>query len=870
MIDESIGTEASSTLLDSCPNDFWEQVLVFPQAIADGGGRDYQAQVQTTLTRCGEANLRLMCKRAGVLPGEEALLSGLVATLRQQDDNSTLLYLAEFYRRKGAAINEEYNYVFSPRQRTHHLADLRELGGRSNLKLRPFVKLALLFEKDHESIVRTFYRHLWRTRPTSFEFETDRPLDARTITSVTKKASSLADELEQIASGTEIRFVGASQMGPQLDVLLFQREYKPIVRPDYRDSHKTFHGFGWLMIGLSRSGRTITLKNCGQDVPNIVRNWFSDRVQIDLQQAGLVAFKDYDPAIVEERLLGGYSEDSRIRLTEMSFRRSLAPHHSAIRIKSLFKGQEIRHDLAWGREHGVVRVRSLSDVGSIELRFRGKEAHINTEIEHRGAVTFRLNNADLTEEETKELCEAFQTDFGVPLNIRIDPQLLAMGDVEIFNYLLEAERKDQVVHYQLPALKKLEDLEILLVEQRTVRVCDNGICQVKDHPVEDEQLEECPACQHDLVQKRIEFLVPNEAAIRRIAGEIIGQALGWSFSSQPSKFEGHDFYPLIDPARPDSIVRVVFAKRVSKKLLELLDRSMLPVLVVHTAGQVEHAHLDAAGVGHVGFAYALAAVSDAGTRDRFQADCRDAVTRLQRNEQERVLRAAGRSRLLLDAIPEGYTGEQYEVEVFNLLRSLFPYTERWGGSNRPDGFCSLVHYDDLQLRNVQKHNWSYDAKFTTRRDGYDLDAGEKRKMFDYVRGLMRQPHLQVQGNRLDAHVIISNALSSSTMQASAEFLRKEHRLGKDHPELKLVFVLDSFIKNLYDTVRRQETGFGKRWAHLQARLTWMMKQENADGYVVLDDVAARDLGEWVLRQPEIDTPPDAKAIRQGLADTMTG
>jgi hypothetical protein len=117
------------------------------------------------------------------------------------------------------------------------------------------------------------------------------------------------------------------------------------------------------------------------------------------------------------------------------------------------------------------------------LCFRGKEVQVNTEVEYRGAVTFRLNNADLTEDEARELCETFQTDFGVPLNIRIDPQLLAMGEVEIFNYLLEADRKDQeVVHYQLPALRKLEELKILIVEPRTIRVCDSGICQLKDQP----------------------------------------------------------------------------------------------------------------------------------------------------------------------------------------------------------------------------------------------------------------------------------------------------------------------------------------------------------------------------------------------------
>src|SRR5205814_6202 len=155
--------------------------------------------------------------------------------------------------------------------------------------------------------------------------------------------------------------------------------------------------------------------------------------------------------------------------------------------------------------------------------------------------------------------------------------------------------------------------------------------------------------------------------------------------SKAQSFEKNEFYPLRNPARPEESVYVFFSRRISTSKIEVFDRSMWPVLVVHTSGAYEHAHLDLAGIAHIGLAYALAATRDREVLKRFIQDCKVTLDKLLRNEQERVLRAARNAREVLASDHTGMLGVKYEAVVFGLLRSLFPHTMKWGGKFRPDG-----------------------------------------------------------------------------------------------------------------------------------------------------------------------------------------
>jgi hypothetical protein len=198
---------------------------------------------------------------------------------------------------------------------------------------------------------------------------------------------------------------------------------------------------------------------------------------------------------------------------------------------------------------------------------------------------------------------------------------------------------------------------------------------------------------------------------------------------------------------------------------------------------------------------------------------------------------------------------------------------RWGGGLRPDGFCSLIHSPTNSLGNLEKFSWSYDSKYSKRSRGYEFNVEEDRKMFDYITALAMQKELRVDGNNLNAHVIITNALEPAKMKTAAHFLRCEHRLGKKRTDLKLVFMMEEFLVTLFDRVRQDEgteDKVAKRWGYLSERLDFHMRQQNADGYVLLGKDEANALVDWVVHKPAVETPVDIAQLRDSLDETMSG
>lgn len=855
-------------LLARQPDEFWHRVQIFPGLFSRNSVRNYRTQAKNQLKRCGTHNLTLVAETVGFPPGKQNTPEGLAAKLLSADKGLSLLALADFIRGRGTAINEEYESTFSDRKKRGHLAHIRQISTRAGIRL--FTKLLLLYHNDEKSIPRIFVRKLWRSRRTKCEFKSPHAFSADFLKAIAKKKVSLANSFSEAFGGTALRFFSAVTLG-EWEVFLFQREYAAIVRADFRETQKTIHGIGWVMLGFERGASRIVVKGGGNQAISVLRRWFDEQLNVEIKRTDEdeAAFSNFDPASIEKCLLGDLPSDSAIRVIGIGFKRSLTPTHAPLTIEPSHEGLDIHRDLADCKEKGLIRLRSLSDLSWFRLGFQGHEPKVEIELAAGGGVILRLDNTGLSEQDVDDLRRDFLATVGIPLDREIDPQPLLLGSIDVFNCLLELDREEGLADYQRNALDRLIEDEILVRETRDILACPKPtfICKAGGKAVIDEDVVECPECQTTLETRRITYLTHNDPEIVAKAGKLLAATTGWKFLKQVVHFEGERFFRLANPDQPDQVIRVYFSKRIGNRLLDLLDRSLLPVLVVHTGGQVEHAHLDAAGVAHLSFARALASEVDPDVAKRFNEDCCFARDDLIRRQTDKVLKRASTSRNRIVAPPEDYTGTNYEHDVFNVIRGMFPYTEFWTGANRPDGFCSLVYYPTSNLREPIKFNWSYDAKFTSDPEGYNLNVAEERKVWDYVAALTIQPDLNRIGDALNAHVIVSNRLADSQMKTLSQFVRREHRL-KDKSAFEIVFLFDEFLIALHDSIRNNHARYTKLRSLLLQRLVHEMGQRNADSYVRLDRAVAERLADWVLDHDDIENPVNITRLQRDLDDTM--
>jgi hypothetical protein len=866
---------ANSVSLRERPVSFWEKVSVFPDDV-DNRLAEYRHQAGTALTECGRGNLALLCQTMSLAFDAEAIVSDFVARLLGLPQTKELIHLAEFARGKDKAIGEEYELALNEGTRTGHSDDLDSLSHGSGEKLKVLTKLVLLYLNNPDAVESVFFRHWWRRLRTVASFVAEETLPSTAAATILAEASKLVNYLKPDTGSRELRFFGQVRLRGGPNVFMLHREYKPSTKPDYRDNFKTLHSFGAIVFGLNLDSGVLEVKSVGSRVIDSLRAWLSSKLGVKFKRRHGSPFSKYDPETCQKLLLGAYDESKGLKIIGIRIHRTNAPDHPPITLESPFAGPSLKEALGHLYSKELLRLRSLGDIDWIKFRFESpdKTQHFECQVEATvlvgGAVEISLDDSGIREDHRDCFAQAFQATFQLPLYRPIDPKPVGLGKAAIYRALLDTDLKRDVHAYQQECLSDLVKLGITSEQIERIRQCRTPICESRGVPVHDQGIERCPRCRQELKLGGVRKLIHDESRMFTLGGGILQKATGWTFGRQPIQFEKNSFYPLRNPQRPEEMVCVFFHKRVNQAKIELFDRSAFPVLVVHTSGEYEYAHLDIAGVAHLGFAYAIAADNDRASFASFKQDCERALRDLRERTQARTVRAAHQSRTTLKKLPEGYGGTAYESDIFNLLHGIFPYVMKWGGKNSPDGFCSLLFYEENDLSKVTKFNWSYDTKFSESDDGYDFGMAEKRQMFDYVTALFKQKRLQTQGDRLDAHVIISNNLDSGKMKDAAQVLRRKHRLGQKHPNLKLVLMMEGFITTLHDKVHSKSGDFRRRWPYLSERLAHLLQQENDDGYVHLTGQEAEELVAWVLKQKEIEEPVDQQELRETLKETMSG
>ena len=602
-------------------------------------------------------------------------------------------------------------------------------------------------------------------------------------------------------------------------------------------------------------------------VSDAVNDWVCLTLDVELRDPGATLFSAYQSESVESAFLGGYDEDEGIDLIQISFRNSLGPNHSPITLAAGKFSRSVREDLEWLRSYQVMRIRSLSEIEGFRMRFDGYEIEVQGIMEKGGAVRFKVNDTGITESVIQTMKKAFERAFFIPLDQSIDPTRLAMGPADIYHFLLSGISDDQVQSYQRDALDNLINLGLLIKVEAKTAHCTNATCPHHSQPVTDEKLSECPGCQEALKWVPFKKYEEDKKAQLRIVRKALEKATGWKMDSTVHSFESHKFHRMSAPNTPEQTVCVFMNDRLNSAKVEVFQRAMFPIIAVHPLGAQSLPVIDVGGIAHMGLPHMIVALDEAEDWKKYREGCRDILPRLLKMEKERVLKTSRMSFDHRKKLPAGYDDRHYEADIYNMLRSIFSFTVKWGGPNKPDGFSSLVYFPDNDFRTPKKFNWSYDAKFSE--TTYPFEIGEFRQMADYVRRLHKPKQLQSLGNNYDAHVIITNSMKDSAMKGAAQFMATQSRLSEDFPEFLLVFMRDSFLLTLWDRVRSAEAEFDNRGTYLSQFFVEQIRAlVKVDGYCLLDDTVANQLADDVLDESAVQIPVDTTKIKKSLKKQM--
>lgn len=231
-------------------------------------------------------------------------------------------------------------------------------------------------------------------------------------------------------------------------------------------------------------------------------------------------------------------------------------------------------------------------------------------------------------------------------------------------------------------------------------------------------------------------------------------------------------------------------------------------------------------------------------------EARDRLGELQEKVDDGTIEDAGPEER--EVLTEALDHDDFERDVFYLLKSLFLFTERWGrrGEAESDGCLIIPTGTDSY------YVASYDPKLTYDIQGYDLDAEEKTKAAYYILTESDDEYISKvlkNGEAIDGHIFVSDIFRSGQFDHVVDRVRDWFSLVEGDEsgiDVPLVFLDLQSLLRVYDIAATQ-FDLLREYPELQREFrSAFIDQltETDDGYIAFDEAQINQIREQLLQK----------------------
>jgi hypothetical protein len=850
--------------------EFWTELNISLEFTEAFDKESIIKRVTKLIRSLGIRNLMLLLNLKEILFSKESTVEDLTKIIIDQSDINTLFLLIQFAKGRNNQIERRFNA--HPKRKAFEENFENVLKKKSNEVLKPFSKLLILYFESKENLQEIFFQFLRTKISTNSTFKIK-------STKITKTFDdSFANELAEAftkADHKNVSFAGQYTLSTKEIVFLFFREYTPTTIRDFKGFLQVINRCGNLIIVHDKPQKEFQIKCKSDSITNTFKRFVESQLQCKLERLEdnevVFSFCDF-----KESMKGNSGIIPTAKITGVSFLKSKIPGNVLVEIKeNEFVDDSVKKCLTELSDE-IVQFERLSDLGFISFRYKGKDIKILIESLMGGDLFFRFDNSNWEPDEQKDFESALRKEYRIPLNRRISSLNAGLDDAGYYAYILNAKTKNEIQSYHMKIYEQIIQEGYLKEEQRQVLICSNNFCRNIET---DLNRQTCSKCDGDLHDSSQIILIRNNIAVERYMTsffESINDGKLTRITKTRSKpisssdiannsdvieqTEKVAYYSLDYPSNNSiNSFSVIIVDSLSKERKNFLYKQGKPVLLIqfsiHPRG---HFYVDCEGIGGINFSYLLAVNNDIQKKDDAISKCQKLLDDVQKTHTLVLEKAALASRenftqAFFDSTKiskvtintsKSVKAKEYEVDVYNILRIIFPYVIKLGTVGRaiPDGIVQIPKYDDLirktdhTLSDVGSWNFIYDVKYTDKEEGYDLDISERDKIVRYInnfRGSKSCVFTSEQGS-IDAHVIISNRINKKMCPTVASYVFGASGVKKENRDVRLIFIEDSFLLELYDWVQENSDTFYQKRPHLFDLIIDIFERNNRSDNVFLD------------------------------------
>ncbi|KOS64611.1 hypothetical protein FJQ98_14005 [Lysinibacillus agricola] len=756
---------------------YWRRVEVSIDKILEIPISELQFRFKSMLNSCSLFELEEIGDLLGVDLNETKKKGEKIECFKfiSADVLREIIILREFLSRKKKTVTRYYNSVAVEYDKLYRNSSICQL------------YQMMKDNSDHINEIYTWYH--WDSKGTGKQFLLNKIVTFEKCKKIpTEFKKDFVDFMHSNSNKESYYDVFSYAMdGENRLVVMLYRQISDVIRPDFDEPFRNKE-VAPIMFQIDISNNILEIRSKFQREKISIKKYLEKTFATNLTEIEPELFTKYQPEKLKEAILEGITPNGHevqdFIINKIVFRSSPLINSPSL-IFQLNNG-DVLPSVKDAHTRECVDLESIKDIESLAFKTSKVSRTIRSTVFDDGNIMFSIDDSGLESEVKKDIEDKFLMKFGIPLNKLISNSKFVAGKADLTDYLMTLSFKKDFPSIEEDLFNKLIQDKIVVEELEQNVTCKNPECDYSEDTSITFTLSECPSCgntqlkvsQYDSLNISLDTI---RAYVKKLATSFC-EKTEWELNKDTEKKYNKNKYKFINldnKQTNESLQILVQQGAISNSVLEKINRTLTPTVIVFVG--VLEKYLDKYNNNCI-FPISFGSVYNMQEPKDFFGQIYESIKHRTKSYLSSV---ASKSFDILVNLPEPesigdkYSPGDFEDDVFNIIKDIFPNAEKWGkkmsGKEVPEGIFALTYTVQGAEEQKKQYVFSYDCKLNKTSDGYDLGKSEQRKAYDYVEMLNQINYITKFSNtkQLSAHIFISNNFNTNNYETMADYFYKK-------------------------------------------------------------------------------------------------
>ncbi len=714
-----------------------------------------------------------------------------------------IIILREFLSRKKKTIKRYYNSVAVNYEKTYINSQI--------------CQLYQMMEESKTHINEIYTWHHWDSKGTGTQFLLNKNVNFEKCKKIPTEFKKDFIDFMHSNSNKENYYSVYSYATHERSkiVIMVYRQINDVIRPDFDEPFRNKE-VAPIMFQIDITGGILEIRSKFKKEKTGIQKYLEKTFATSLTEIEPELFTKYQPEEIKGAILEGISpngqEISDFIVNKIVFRSS--PLVNSPGLIFMLDNGDVLPSVRDAHTRECIDLESIKDIESLTFKSSKVSRTIRSTVLDEGNIMFSLDDSGIDSKIKKEIEEKFFLKFGIPLNKLISNSKFMAGKADLTDYLMTFSSKKVFTEIEQEIFKKLIQDKIVFEELEQSISCKNPECDYIDDTSID--LKECPSCGNtELKISEYDSLNISLDTVRTFVKNLIStfcNETDWELNKDTEKTYNKNKYKFInlDNKKTNESLQILIQQgAISNSVIEKINRTLTPTVIVFVG--VQEKYLDKYNNNCI-FPISFGRVYNMEEPKNFFGQI---YASIEHRAKSYLSSVAGKSFDILQNLPEPelieekYSPSDFEDDVFNIIKDIFPNAEKWGkkmsGKEVPEGIFALTFTVQGAEEQKKQYVFSYDCKLNKTSKGYDLGKGEQRKAYDYVEMLNQIKYITKFSNvkQLSAHIFICNNFNSNNYETMAKHFYRKLPENYDTRPIFLPIEVFTFLHSEYRKNYRQ-------------------------------------------------------------------